>query len=213
MKKVFYFFKMVVNMVKLAMNPNSTICVFKIADSLYKMNIFKIGDQRPLADFDSLEILKNRKRMGHYEISELNMLPEATLGKAYAEHMIANNLKPDFFTEIEIRNDATYFMMRMRETHDLWHTVTGFKTDVPGEIGLQAFIYAQVQIPLAPILIAGSLFVSVFKDPAKLPLIFSSVAKGWEMGQNAKVIFGLNWESQWQTPIQDLRKKYSVVSV
>jgi ubiquinone biosynthesis protein Coq4 len=33
---------------------------------------------------------------------------------------------------------------RTRQTHDLWHVLTGLGTDIPGEIALQAFTYEQL---------------------------------------------------------------------
>jgi ubiquinone biosynthesis protein Coq4 len=38
---------------------------------------------------------------------------------------------------------ARVLVKRGYETHDIWHVVTGFHTDVAGELGLQAFYLAQ----------------------------------------------------------------------
>jgi ubiquinone biosynthesis protein Coq4 len=38
-------------------------------------------------------------------------------------------------------DDTSYLLLRLRQTHDLWHVVTGFSTNVPGELGLKAFVY------------------------------------------------------------------------
>ena len=37
---------------------------------------------------------------------------------------------------------AAYLAQRMRQTHDIWHVLTGYATDVAGEVQLQAFTLA-----------------------------------------------------------------------
>jgi ubiquinone biosynthesis protein COQ4 len=43
------------------------------------------------------------------------------------------------YRKIEVKDDLSCIMLRLRQSHDIWHTVTGMSTDATGEIGLQAF--------------------------------------------------------------------------
>ena len=51
-------------------------------------------------------------------------------------------------------SDAAYVELRLSQTHDLWHVITGFDTMVAGEIGLQAFHLTQFPHPLGAVLSA-----------------------------------------------------------
>ena len=63
--------------------------------------------------------------------------------------MIRMNLDPkDILVPENVGSDFDYVRAHLRETHDVWHPVTGFDTDVAGELGLQAFYLAQFQAPL-----------------------------------------------------------------
>src|SRR4029078_11371261 len=43
--------------------------------------------------------------------------------------------------------DRRWFADRLRDTHDLWHVVTGYGRDLIGEASLLAFTYAQTRNP------------------------------------------------------------------
>ncbi len=211
MKKAFYFVKLLINLSKIAKNEKNTDAAISIADCLYHMGLLEEEEKMAKASQDGIDFVIKRRMMDGYDIQKLNELPMGTLAKSYAHHMISQNLQPNFYKNIAVTNDSTYIMMRMRETHDLWHILTGFDTTVPGELGLQAFMFAQLHTPFAPIVICGRSLVSVFKKPDEVVQVFETVAKGWQMGRKAKPIFGLDWEKNWAKPVTQLREEYQIV--
>jgi ubiquinone biosynthesis protein COQ4 len=210
MKKTYYFFSLWANVIRIAANANNTSAALRVADCLYHLGLLDKEMETIMADAKSNKDVRDRKFMAPYQLAELDQLPEGTLGKAYARHMLGNQLKPDFYDRIEVTDDNTYIMMRMRETHDLWHVITGFGTSVPHELGLQAFMFAQILTPLAPILICARSLISVFKNPSEVLETFDQVSKGWVMGRRSRLIFALDWENSWKTPLQDLRSQYGI---
>src|SRR5581483_1426369 len=79
----------------------------------------------------------------HVDFDALRRLPDGTLGREYVRFLDDNHITPDVFQKPEIGDDRiAYVMQRVRQTHDLWHVLTGYTPDVPGEILLQAFTYA-----------------------------------------------------------------------
>lgn len=150
--------------------------------------------------------LEERLRVGRIDLQALLALPEGTLGHAYAAHMTALGLDPNFFPEYDIVDDMTYMKMHLYETHDLWHVVTGFKTDVAGELGLQAFYAAQFpQGPLPPILIAAGMLNTVFKSRGDNESRLDAIARGWFLGKQADTLFGVHWGEMWERPIAEIR--------
>ena len=76
------------------------------------------------------------------DLDALAALPSDTLGYAYAHFLRDRGLTPDVFDGspagvTDVR--TAYVMQRMRQSHDLWHVVTGYDTDAGSEVALQAF--------------------------------------------------------------------------
>ena len=82
------------------------------------------------ASAEGREILRERPRLSSatVDFAALADLPEGTLGRAYAEHLARCGLDPDALTVPVTRGDdplANYLLERVRQTHDIWHTLLG----------------------------------------------------------------------------------------
>ncbi|MEP0755683.1 Coq4 family protein [Trichocoleus sp. Lan] len=142
-------------------------------------------------------------------LEALLKLPEDSLGFAYASHMRAANLDPEFYRQVELQDDTSYLALRMRQTHDIWHTVTGFGTDPVGEIGLQAFTLAQNRSPLAVMLIAA-ITLNTIKMNSDLNPLVSLIQQSYDLGDRAKPFLGQKWEEAWEKPLVDWRAELNV---
>lgn len=98
-------------------------------------------------------------------MSTLSQLPSGSLGYCYAQHIQRENLDQDFYPKIKVCDDGSYLAMRSRQTHDIWHVVTGFGTDGLGETQLQAFSLAQTRIPIAAAILASSVWKILLHMP------------------------------------------------
>jgi len=138
------------------------------------------------------------------DLDALAGLPEGTLGHAYAHFLRSRGLTPDVFdgepAGVADRR-AAYVIQRMRQTHDLWHVVTGNDTDPAGEVALQAFTFAQVRAPSSLILAAvGTLRASRHK-----PMLVRDVVRAYRTGAAAEKLATFPWEDHWSTPLADVR--------
>ena len=140
---------------------------------------------------------------GSVDLSELAALPDTTLGAAFARHMHDNGLSPDAFQRPPgAPPDIAYLAQRLRQSHDLWHVVTGYGTDVVDELALQAFTYAQIRAPGPLVLsVAGAL-----RWGATNPRVLARVLEGYRRGKKAKPMLALPWESLWKDDLEALRK-------
>jgi ubiquinone biosynthesis protein COQ4 len=148
------------------------------------------------------------------DIEKLKKLPEGTLGREYAKLFEQNpGFSPDFYAVEPVVNDGTvednarYLMNRTRQTHDLWHIVTGFDASKPGEQALQAFGLAQMNYPLSIVIMAGDLFSSVFGEPDTIREKLESMALGYKAGLNSPNFVGIKFEEYFETPITEIREK------
>lgn len=85
----------------------------------------------------------------------LRRLPEGSFGRAYADFMDGADLSADGLVEAsDLGNekkaaaqvgdpDLDWWGTRLRDSHDLWHVLTGYGRDEAGEVALLAFTHAQ----------------------------------------------------------------------
>jgi ubiquinone biosynthesis protein Coq4 len=120
--------------------------------------------------------------------------------------MRANGLDPAAIPSLEARDDLEFIRAHLFETHDVWHAVTGFGTDVAGELGLQAFYAAQAPGGLPLALMAMGLLNTAFYAPGEREARLDAITRGWEMGRQARPLFGTRWDQLWETPMVEVRE-------
>lgn len=155
---------------------------------------------------------ENRLSLGAIDLEQLRKLSDNTLGRIYAEHMFYNQLKPLQAKPAE--NEHHFLAAHITETHDIWHVVTGTKTDILGEIQLEAFYVAQLEVSrfwLA--LLAKNLLKSVVYDIETSTQYMEALTKGWLMGKKAEPLFGIDWNTSWETPIEQVRTSLNIAAI
>jgi ubiquinone biosynthesis protein COQ4 len=143
------------------------------------------------------------------DLERLGRLPEGTLGRAYADFLRSRGLTPEVFDDAprEVADPrAVYVIQRLRQTHDLWHVVTGLETDAAGEIALQAFTFAQIRAPSSLILALAGTLQRVRQRPA----LRREVAAAFRAGRRAEKLALFPWEDHWETPLAEVRAMLGV---
>jgi len=138
------------------------------------------------------------------DIDALAALPEDTLGHAYAMFLRSRGLTPEVFDgppDGVTDPRLAYIIQRMRQTHDLWHVVTGCNTDPAGEIALQAFTFAQVRAPGSAILTV----VGTLRGMREKPGLVKDVVTLFRTGARANNLPTFAWEDHWATPLAEVR--------
>ncbi|MEO8877380.1 MAG: Coq4 family protein [Polyangiaceae bacterium] len=198
----------------LSQDPNRLEQVFAIANTGENTKIFEEVAAYVGQDPQGARALREMPRIGAIDLQELQALPEGTLGRVFADHMIANHLDPRAIPVPKIApGDLRYIKAHLRETHDIWHVATGFTTDVAGEIGLQAFYLAQFPSRLSAILIAMAFIHLATKNMEPKDTLMNEVMRGWALGKKAKPFFGFEWAKHWATPLTEVRAMLGVTDV
>lgn len=142
------------------------------------------------------------------DLAALLALPDDTLGHAYATFLTSHGLTPDVFDgppEGIADPRASYVIQRMRQTHDLWHVVTGSETDPAGEIALQAFTHAQTGAPSSAILAAFGTLRWARTNPEIARSLVRDVVGAYRRGKRAEKLVLFGWERHWTTPLAEVR--------
>jgi ubiquinone biosynthesis protein COQ4 len=141
----------------------------------------------------------------HVDFDALKRLPDGTLGREYVRFLDDNGITPDAFERAPEVGDPRieYVMQRMRQTHDLWHVLTGFTPDVRGEVLLQAFTYGQTNAPSAFIIAAfGTLRWGLsWRGQGR------ALREAFARGRRTELLATFRWEDHWSTPVAELRER------
>lgn len=195
----------------LSQNPNRLDQVFEIADTGENKEVLQEVATWVARDPEGARSLREMPRVGSLSLDELEKNPEGSLGREFALHMRRNGLDPAAIPVPEIGdNSLRYVKAHLRETHDIWHVVTGMGTDVAGEIGLQAFYIAQLPSRLSAMLIAMGFLHVASVNPTSRDAMMSEVLRGWTLGKRAKLFFGVDWKAHWARPLSEVREMLGV---
>ena len=157
------------------------------------------------------QAFQKRPKLGDVDLEKLYCLLTNTLGYAYANHMLKNNLKP-LHAEGQVENDYQYLGAHITETHDIWHIITGCDTNILGEIQLEAFYVAQLHFTrfwLA--LLAKNLVKAAIYDIEVSTKYMDAITKGWLMGKQALPLFGIEWNLLWEKPLENVRTSFNII--
>src|ERR1700722_6339371 len=120
MKKRIRKLRGIVSIVRLVRNPDRLDEVFELAESMGDNAILSQMAAAFAEDPRGASALVEMPRIGGGDLKELRTLPEGTLGRTFAEHMIANGLDPAAIPTIESHDPLSYVRAHLYETHDVW---------------------------------------------------------------------------------------------
>jgi ubiquinone biosynthesis protein Coq4 len=199
----------------LGRRPDDVRYVFMVGDS--QDNIAEAargsGEIRdPFASDGELERMwQERYCPERYDVEEMLGLPEATLGGRYARHMKSLGLRPDFYDDVAARHKLHYLRLRVRQTHDVWHVMTGYDTGHFGEVGLQGFYLGQFTNGQSVIIGAGAMLKHlVLGRFGALERCVESFCEGYSNGRRARSLLAVKWEQLWEQPVDALRDRYGI---
>jgi ubiquinone biosynthesis protein COQ4 len=202
---------------KLLANGDDTTQVFRI------MRALNVGN----APMNYARFLKTAEggRMAYerHELAQVFSQPgyakqfaPGTVGAAYNHFLESTGYSADGLAEVSnINQDEmmlhpyAWFGRRVRDTHDIWHVLTGYKADESmGEAALVAFSYAQV----------GGLGWAFIGAAAALKsrkvtgnnLFIKAVWEGYKRGKKAKWISGEDYEQLLHEPLDQARRRLNL---
>jgi ubiquinone biosynthesis protein COQ4 len=189
----------------LAVDPKRIDLVFSLTEALNADCFARVA--RELGrDAAGSRILAERPSIDsrHVDFAALAALPEATLGREYVRFLAAHDITPDLFQPPAGFDETTAYMtLRIRQTHDLWHVLTGYEPDVYGEIILSAFNYAQLRAPSS---LAIVVFGALRYGPHR-PGFLGDIRRAYRRGRATRPLASFYWEDHWLEPVAALRER------
>jgi ubiquinone biosynthesis protein COQ4 len=191
-------------------NPDDLPQVFTIIESMSGNSMTRLL-LRVRRSESGARLLRDQPDVVQYlsDRAWLRSLKEGSLGRAYLEFVESEGisaegiLKADERSQVLPSRDLEYVRCRMRDTHDLWHTVTGYKGDVRGEVALLAFELSQIwHNGIAAVMLTA--LVKRYCGPGGLKL----TSDAYRRGRAAAEWFpAVEWEKLLPLPLQDVRAR------
>ncbi len=199
-------------LMELAQDPDDLPKVFKIIESLPGRSTERIlrntraheSGRRLLAEQPAIGTLLSDR-------AALAALPDGTLGRAYYELTETAKISADGIVQAsmaereapQLTGELKFVGERMRDTHDLWHVVTGYGTDVVGELALLAFTFAQ-----APHMGVGLMVGFAYLQ--RMPIVNAEIRNAYRRGKRAAYMPAVAWETLLDQPLEVVRAKLGV---
>jgi ubiquinone biosynthesis protein COQ4 len=189
---------------------NSLESVGEMTDALVETPAFNLAAQHLKRDPACAVLIRDRYIPPAHNLDKLLTYPQDSLGYIYAAAMQKTGFDQNLHEGMSAESDAHYVELRLSQTHDIWHIITGFDRSEIGEIGLQAFHLPQFPYPLATMLVANSLMSSTLLAPEELPRLLDAIAQGLQMGKLAKPLFAQKWEEGWEKPLTQWQAELNI---
>ena len=149
------------------------------------------------------------------DLDTLRSLPAGSLGHSYAQFMTQEQISADGLVQASEEGgdgpgedpDRGRFGARLRDTHDLWHVVSGYNRDLVGEASLLAFTFAQIRNPGIGFIVAIA-YLKAGGEEARLarPMIRTAFRRG----RRAEWLPEADWEALLASPLDEVRRELGV---
>ena len=195
-------------------NPDDIGSGVKLVSSLEGRSLERFF-QRFIADPAGAAIVRERRSLFALldDREALAKLPPGSLGRAYFEWTEAEQITvaglasatESWFAEGELSEDRRLVMERYRDTHDLWHVLTGYGRDLVGELALLTFSLVQTRHAGLALPVVFGYLSHVFDRPRRRLL-----NDAWRRGRRAVWLPVQDWEGLVGCPLDQVREKLRV---
>lgn len=152
----------------------------------------------------------------------LEALPAGSLGRAYREYCERERLDPESFVVVgQAGSEADgiadelvrYAAHRHRDSHDVWHVVTGYHTDLAGEAGILGFTLAQTRSPGLLLLFVGGLLHSLALGRRRGATMRHLAWRGLWSGLRAQPLSAAPWEAWLARSLDEVRAELGITDI
>lgn len=153
-------------------------------------------------------LLAERPRINAKAVSlaTLGECPARSLGRAYAAYFEDNGITPFDPPALPVATPTDYVATRLRETHDVFHVVTGYGTDDIGELELQWFNCGNFGWgPLPFFVVVASFVMGRMTKYGGLWSVMKRARAAYRRGRRSRILASIAWEEHWHTPLRDLQ--------
>ena len=203
--------------VTLVNDPTQIRAFYSLHKGLEESAAMLSFEQTMLSDPGIRQLVDEQYEPPPYTLEQLLRMPAGSLGRVHAQRMRADQLDPEVIRrnaeaaavdpgEDPLARSAHYLTRRRTMTHDIHHTVTGFDTDLPGEVGISAVYLAQIHHPVS-LLYVSAVLLHTMAEPELYGRALHRFREGLDIGWKSAQLLAQKWELGWERPLQDWQQQ------
>jgi ubiquinone biosynthesis protein COQ4 len=202
----------------LARNKDNTEQVFELIRAMAGRSM-ELGYRRLLASPEGGRIAYLREELAERLSDEvwLAQFEPGSVGAAYrdlihsrqvsARKLAAENRKVRD-SDIDAAHPYAWYERRLRDLHDVWHTLTGYGLDTLGELCVVAFSYGQTRsLGFAAIAMVGVYKFSASRNGHPYT---RAILKAWRDGRRAEWLPALDCLELFSLPLEEARNRLQI---
>jgi ubiquinone biosynthesis protein COQ4 len=147
----------------------------------------------------------------------LDSFAPGTVGAEYRHFVRSENLSAEGLADIsrarrgrvDERHPYAWFGRRMRDSHDIWHILSGYHRDALGESCLVAFSYGQTGALGWAVLAIGA---ALRPRPGARGPYLKAIWQGYQRGKAAGWLPGEDYETLLQEPLEAARARLRITA-
>jgi len=170
-------------------------------------------------DPEARDLLRDKPRLATdaVDLDALRRLPATTLGGAYVRHLDRFGLDPDLLADPAGKwsgagyddPDTAYLHERYRQTHDLWHALTGLGTEGHEEVLIHAFTWGQLHLPYSALIVLFGTLKHILIE-RRWDVLTRGLDEAFAAGRAARPLLLVYWERRWDHDVDDLRHELGI---
>ncbi|MEH2160732.1 MAG: Coq4 family protein [Nostoc sp.] len=158
------------------------------------------------------EMISKRYLGPQYKLEDLNKdCAPGTLGYVYYHHMTENGIPAYDYSAYDSPDDLSYIKIRKMQTHDIWHVITSYNTEILGELALQGFCHGQGPTVYQTLLMTALVLHFTTVETKSLGLALEALFEGWQRGHAAHPLWAVRWEEMWHRPLESIQAEYNIL--
>lgn len=147
----------------------------------------------------------------------LEALPANSVGAAYlafirerdlSAYGLAEESRKVADVDIDAAHPVAWYARRLRDVHDIWHVLTGYRTDALGEACVVAFSLPQTG-SLGFGVIAGGAALEYMRARTGYPCA-RAILQAWRHGRRAAWLPGMDYEALLAEPLEGVRARLGI---
>jgi ubiquinone biosynthesis protein COQ4 len=195
-------------------DPDDTAQVFVLIEALSGDSRKRVA-RRLWRSPVGARLLRERRSLAEVlaDRTRLAALPAHSLGRAYLALCERAGITPEGLVAASdvgeprlLEGDERFVHQLLRDSHDLWHVVTGYQTDTVGEAAVLAFSFAQTHNPGVLLIVLLAMVEASSDRPWVRPLLLQAFARG----VRAAWFPAADWEALLERPLEEVRRELGV---
>jgi ubiquinone biosynthesis protein COQ4 len=199
--------------IRVLRDSNQTLDIVTVEEITSQAQLAHLVERGTFDTEEGRTLLRERPHLADLEPTMLRTLPEGSLGREWVRFLDDHGLTPETtkqptpYTEDDTR---AYVLHRIRQSHDLWHTLLGLGSQGHEEVLIHSFSLAQTGLPSSvAIVVLGALKHMVLEG--RWECLRHDLWRAHRIGRQARPLVAVHWERHLHEPLDDVRRWLNMV--